>query len=149
MTSSAVCKTFASEKVISKLYFEQNRGAQQEFLSHLEENYPVIAGELKHTPQEFQKDLCCCETDKNGTIQAVCLMKENEDELELRFLYARGGKGTLAAKALIGSINQFHSRESLPLRMSIMNENAANILKHMNKNYEITKQGYTAYYLGE
>lgn len=146
---SAVCKTFTSEKVVPKLYFEQSRAAQQEFLRHLEESYPMIGWELKYTPQAFSRDLCCCETDKNGTMQAVCLMKKSEDELELSFLYARGGMGTLAAKALIGSINQFRSREPLPLRMTISNENAANILKHMSKHYEITKRGYTAYYLGE
>ena len=146
---SAVCKAFATNKVTPKLYFEQSRSMQQEFLSHLEQHYPLIAGELKHTPQAFSRDLCCCETDKNSSIQAVCLMQEREDELELSFLYAREGKGTLAAKALIGSINQFRSKEPRPLQMSISNENAANILKHMSNHYEITKQGYTAYYLGE
>ena len=38
---------------------------------------------------------------------------------------------------------------ALPLRMSVVNESAVNILKHMSKHYEIIKRGYIAYYLGE
>ena len=146
---ASVCKTFTTDKVTPKLYFDQSRGARQEFADALEQGYPLIAWELKHMPQDFRQDLCCCEMDKNGNIQAVCLMKEYEEELELSFLYARESKGTLAAKALIGSINQFHGKEPLPLRMSVVNESAVNILKHMSKHYEITKRGYIAYYLGE
>ena len=146
---SAICKTFATDKIIPRLFFEQNRNAKQEFINTLEKEYPQIAWELKYMPSTFRSDLCCCETDKNGNIQAICLFKEYEEDMELSFLYARMGNGALAAKALIGSINQFHSREHLPLRMSVVNESAAKILKHMSKHYEITKRGYTAYYLGE
>lgn len=146
---SAICKAFATDKVVPKLFSEQNRNAKQQFLNDLEKEYPQIAWELKHMPAAFHQDLCCCETEKDGSIQAICLMSENEEEFELNFLYAKGGKGTLAAKALIGTVNLMQHQEPKALRMSISNENAKNVLQHMSKNYEVMKKSYVAYYLGE
>lgn len=146
---SAICKTFATDKVAPKLFFQQNRNAKQQFLNDLEKEYPQIAWELKHMPAPFRQDLCCCETEKDGSIQSICLISENEEEFELNFLYAKGGKGTLAAKALIGTVNLMQYQEPKALRMSISNENAKNVLQHMSKNYEVMKKSYIAYYLGE
>ena len=143
----AVHERFAGKAAKPQLFFEQTKKMQQDFADELEKEYPAMAWSLKNDQKSFFKELCCCAVDQNR-IQAVCLMKDHGEELELHFLYARGGKGVLAAKALIDTASLVKKENAVPVRMSLVNETSVNILKKMSKNYEVTKQMYTAYYVG-
>jgi len=146
--TAEICKKFALKELKANLYFEQPKAMQNKFADELEKTYPMIAWQLKNDQNVFEKDLCCCSVDKDG-IQAVCLVKETEGVRELSFLYARAGKGVLAAKALTDMIGAAAGKEVMPLKMSIMNETSEKILKQMSKNYEVSNNRYTAYYFAD
>lgn len=143
----AIREQFAGKDAKPQMYFEQTKKLQQEFTDELEKEYPAMAWSLKNDQKSFCKELCCCTADQKG-IQAVCLVKDHGEELELHFLYARGGKGVLAAKALLDMASLITEKNAVPMRMSLVNGTSVNILKKMSKNYEVTKRMYTAYYVG-
>lgn len=144
---AAVHAHFKGKEAEPQLYFAQTKKMQQDFVEELEKEYPAMAWSLKNDQNTFCKELCCSASDRNG-IQAVCLMKKHTEELELHFLYAKGGKGVLAAKALMGMVSLMTEDRAVPMRMSLVNETSVKILKQMSKNYTVTKQMYTAYYVG-
>jgi len=93
----AIRERFAGKDAKPQMYFEQTKKLQQEFTDELEKEYPAMAWSLKNDQKSFCKELCCCTADQKG-IQAICLVKDHGEELELHFLYAKGGKGILAAR---------------------------------------------------
>lgn len=143
----AIRERFAGKDTKPQLYFEQTKKLQQDFVDELQQEYPLMAWSLKNDQKSFCKELCCCTADQKG-IQAVCLVKDHGEELELHFLYAKGGKGVLAAKALMDMVGLITEKNVAPMRMSLVNETSVNILKKMSKEYEVTKQMYMAYYVG-
>lgn len=143
----AIHARFAGKSAKPQLFFAQTKKMQQDFMEELEKEYPAMAWSLKNDQNAFSKELCCCAADQKG-IQAVCLMKKHTEELELHFLYAKGGNGVLAAKALMDMASLITEENAAPMRMSLVNETSVKILKQMSKNYTVTKQMYTAYYVG-
>lgn len=97
-----MCSKYVKQSIQPKLYFEQSQFLRREFTRTLEGEYSFIAWEMENDAIYFRKDLSCCMTGKEG-IEAVCLVKEQEEKLELSFLYAKLEKGAIAAKVLLDS----------------------------------------------
>ena len=130
-----------------ELFFEQGKTTKEEFITYLAKSYEQIAWELQHDNNAYRKDLCCCVTE-NGAIQAVSLIKEAGEELELKLMYGRPGKGNQTAKALLGSFCLLNEENVLPMRIAPVSEAEIKILDFICPEYEITKRFYAAYYMG-
>ena len=130
-----------------QLFFQQGRLIREEFLSHLESSYPEIVRELRTQQQEYEPRLCSCIVSE-GKIQAVCLVKEFEQERELKLLYSRPGKGMTAAKVLMHSLTQLEQCPQKPVRFSPVGEAATRLMKSICPVYHTAGKIYIAYYTG-
>ena len=144
---SEMCSKYIKQRIQPKLYFNQSKLLQREFVKSLEKEYPLIAWELENDEIHFREDLSCCVTQKEG-IEAVCLVKEQGERLELSFLYAKTGKGPIAAKVLLDSAVLFCQQQIPELYISVVNETSLKILKTLCPKYKVMKRLYTAYYIG-
>lgn len=131
----------------TELFFEQKNSVKKEFIAHLEKSYEQIAWELQYDNKAYRKDLSCCVIEK-GVIQAISLIKEAGEELELKLMYGRSGKGNQTAKALLSSFQLLKEENVLPMRIAPVSDAEIKILNFICPEYEITKRFYVAYYMG-
>lgn len=140
------------KKMIGKIrniefFFEQNNSVREEFITHLAATHEQIAWELKYNHRFYREDLCCCVMEK-GVVQAVCLIKQQKNELELKLMYGRPNKGKQTAEALLASFHNIVEKKILPMRISPITEAEIKILNFICPEYEIKKRFYVAYYVG-
>lgn len=144
---SDMCNKYIKQNVQPKLYFEQSKFLRGEFVKNLGKEYPLIAWEMEHDVIHFRTDLSCCMIGEEG-IEAVCLIKEQGEKMELSFLYAKPKKGAIAAKVLLDSAVLFCRQQIPELYISVVHENSLKILQHLCPEYKVVKKLYTAYYVG-
>ncbi len=130
------------------LFFRQSPLLRREFLSHLEDQYPDIVWELRNLPSVYREELCRCIL-QNGQIQAVCLFRETGAELELKLLYARPGKGPLAAKSLLSALRELDAQGPRSLRFAPVGEAAQKLLDSLCPSHCVEGWIYTAYAMGD
>ena len=139
------CSRFPAKKADAEPFFEKSSTARSKFLEVLEKSHPAIAWEIQNQREKFHKSACFCHT-ADTVIESVCLVKEQEDALELSFLYALPEKGQAAAKALLGTVYALQKEKIKPVRIMAINDASLKLLQHLNGAYQITKRLYTAYY---
>ncbi len=129
-------------------FFEQSKKVQHELCLELQRGFPAVAWELEQDNGSYRRDLCSCIADK-GRVQAVCLIKEIEGELELSLLYTNAKNGVLGAKVLLDAIGSLAVKQPMPLWVSPVNETAVKILQQICPQYEIRKLYYTVCDMGK
>ena len=143
-----LCKKYPPGTIAPVRFFELNHIVREEFLYHLQAEYPDIVRELHSGHEGYRTDLCCCSV-SGGEVQAVCLVKEHSHELELKLLYSRPGKGVLAGKALLETVGELgRSKYLKPMRLTPVGEAATKLLDGFCPSRHIEKYIYTAYYTG-
>ena len=139
---------FPMPKSKSTYFFEQSRAVREEFIAHIKPTFPFIANELS-AHRGYREDLSLCAV-TDGVIQAVCLMKELDGELELKLLYARGGKNILAGKTLVRVIGLLGQLDVCPtIRCTPAATPGMRIVETLCPTKHVGDHVYIAYYTGK
>ena len=128
-------------------FFAQSRLMREEFITHIRPAFPFVADELS-AHRGYREDLSLCAV-TDGVVQAACLMKELDGELELKLLYARGGKNILAGKTLVRAIGLLGQLDVCPtVRVTPAATQGMRIVEALCPTKHVGEHVYIAYYTG-
>lgn len=143
-----LCEKYVSGRMISVGFFGVNHLVREGFLHDIQESYPDIVRELHSGHVDYREDFCRCIL-QGSEIQACCLVKEQQDDLELKFLYSRPDKGVLAGKVLLEALGELgRVGVEKPARLTPVGIPAVKLMDKLCPSRRIEKYIYTAYYTG-